>query len=134
MTTFLTLEEALAIGAAVTGGPVGLRDAGLLEAGLARPRTTVFGEDAYPSLHEKAAALLHSIVTNHPLVDGNKRLGFACAAIFLRVNGAALTLDQDTAYALNLAQVTSFVIRDGHLALALPMDGGIVIYEPVINP
>jgi death-on-curing protein len=103
VTTFPTLEEALAIGAAVTGGPVELRDAGLLEAALARPRTTLFGEDAYPSLHEKAAALLHSIVANHPLVDGNKRLGFACTAIFLRVNGSPLILDEDTAYDLVIA-------------------------------
>lgn len=110
MTTFLTLEEALAVGAAVTGGPVELRDAGLLEAALARPRTTVFGEDAYGSIHEKAAALLHSIVTNHPLIDGNKRLGFACTAVFLRINGAPLTLDQDTAYALVIA------VADGSLS------------------
>lgn len=109
MTIFLTLEEAMAIGTAATGGPVELRDAGLLEAALARPRTTVFGEDAYPSLHEKAAALLHSIVTNHPLVDGNKRLGFACTAIFLRINGASLALDEGSAYDLVVA------IADGRL-------------------
>jgi death on curing protein len=109
VTTFLSLEEALAIGAAVIGGPVEVRDAGLLEAALARPRTTVFGEDAYTSLDEKAAALLHSIVSNHPLVDGNKRLGFACTAIFLRVNGASLTLDEDAAYDLVIA------VADGSL-------------------
>jgi len=109
VTTFLALEEALAIGAAVTGAPVELRDVGLLEAALARPRTTVFGQDAYPTRHEKAAALLHSIVTNHPLVDGNKRLGFACAAIFLHLNGASLTLDQDAAYDLVIA------VADGSL-------------------
>jgi death-on-curing protein len=114
VTTFLTLEEALAIGAAVTGGPVELRDAGLLEAALARPRTTVFGEDAYPSLHEKAAALLHSIVANHPLIDGNKRLGFACTAIFLRINGAPLTLDENTAYDLVIA-VADGSIGDVHV-------------------
>jgi death-on-curing protein len=110
VTTFLTLEEALAIGAAVTGGPPEIRDVGLLEAALARSRTTVFGDDAYPSLHAKAAALLQSIVGNHPLVDGNKRLGFACAAIFLRINGAPLALDEDAAYDLVVA------VADGSLA------------------
>jgi death-on-curing protein len=109
VTPFLTLEEALAIGSAVTGGPLELRDAGLLEAALARPRTTVFGQDAYPSLHEKAAALLHSIVANHPAVDGNKRLRFACTAIFLRINGSPLTLDEDAAYDLVI------VVADGSL-------------------
>jgi death-on-curing protein len=119
VTTFLTLEEALAIGAAVTGGPVELRDAGLLEAALARPRTTVFGQDAYPSLQEKAAALLHSIVTNHPLVDGNERLGFACTAIFLRINASPLTLDLDAAYELVMA-VAEGSLRDlGQIATAL---------------
>jgi death-on-curing protein len=116
VTTFLTLEEALAIGAAVTGGPVQVRDAGLLEAALARPRTAVFGEDAYPSLHEKAAALLHSIVANHPLVDGNKRLGFACTAIFLRINGAALTLDEDSAYDLVIAVADGTLVEIEQIA------------------
>ncbi len=103
MTHFLSLEEALAIGRAATGGPIELRDAGLLEAALARPRTTVFGQDAYATLPDKAAALLHSIVANHPLVDGNKRLGFACTAVFLRINGAPLTLSEDDAYDLVVA-------------------------------
>ena len=64
-----------------------VRDVGLLESALGRPRATVFGEDAYPDLHTKAAALLHSLVRNHALVDGNKRLGWAAAAVFLGING-----------------------------------------------
>jgi death-on-curing protein len=103
VTFFLTVEEALVIGAAATGGPIELRDAGLLEAALARPRATVFGRDAYPSLDEKAAAVLQSLVGNHALVDGNKRIGFACTAVFLAVNGAPLTLSEAAAYDLVMA-------------------------------
>ena len=107
MTYHLTLEEALAIASGVLGGPPELRDAGLLEAALARPRTSVFGEDAYPTLHQKAAALLQSIVLNHPLIDGNKRLGFACMAVFLDINGAPLALDDESqAYDLVIDVVT----------------------------
>jgi death-on-curing protein len=100
VTFFLTVEEALAIGAAAIGGPIELRDAGLLEAALARPRASVFGRDAYPSLDEKGAALLQSLVGNHALVDGNERIGFAGVAVFLAVNGAPLTLTEDEAYDL----------------------------------
>ena len=110
MTIFLTLEEALVIGTAATGGRLELRDAGLLEAALARPRATVFGDDAYPDLHEKAAALLQSLVGNHPLVDGNKRLGFACATVFLAINGSPLTLDEAVAYDLVIDVVTGAVV------------------------
>jgi death-on-curing protein len=100
VTFFLTVEEALVIGAAATGGPIELRDVGLLEAALARPRASVFGEDAYPTLDEKAAALLQSLVGNHALIDGNKRIAFACTAVFLGVNGMPLTLDEDAAFDL----------------------------------
>lgn len=100
MTVFLTVEEALRIGEAVTGAPLQVRDHGLLESALARPRTSVFGEDAYPTLHEKAASLLQSLVGNHALIDGNKRLGFACTSVFLAINGASLTCSEDEAYDL----------------------------------
>ena len=100
MTLFLTVEEAPRIGEAVTGAPLQVRDHGLLESALARPRTSVFGEDAYPTLHEKAASLLQSLVGNHALIDGNKRLGFACASVFLAANGAPLTCPEDEAYEL----------------------------------
>jgi death on curing protein len=69
------------------GDALVVRDAGLLDSALARPQTTIFGEDAYPSFHEKAAALLHSTVRNHALVDGNKRLGFLLTVVFARLNG-----------------------------------------------
>ena len=73
---------------------------GLLEAAASRPTATAFGEDAYPDLRTKAAALLHSVVTSHPLVDGNKRLGLAATIAFLGVNGRRLQLTNDEAYEL----------------------------------
>ena len=69
---------------------VELRDGGLLHAAVLRPQTSVFGGDAYPDLWEKAAALMHSLVLGHPLVDGNKRLGWAAAVAFLEDNGEIL--------------------------------------------
>ena len=65
---------------AAVGAEVMVHDVGLLESALGRPRATVFGDDAYPDLHTKAAALLHSLARNHALVDGNKRLAWAAAA------------------------------------------------------
>ena len=73
------------------------------ESAAARPQTTVFGADAYSSLHDKAAALLQSVVGNHALVDGNKRLGLGSLIAFLGVNGWRLTLTNDEAYALVMA-------------------------------
>ena len=82
-------------------GPV--RDLGLLESSAARPRTTVFGRDAYPTLWDKAAALLHSVVRNHPLVDGNKRLGWLAADVLLRINGVVVDMPDDEAFELVMA-------------------------------
>lgn len=82
---------------------VEVRDAGLLEAAVARPRASAFGDDVYPSLHEKAAALLHSLVGSHALVDGNKRLGLASIIAFYGMNGVRLTLTNDEAYDLIIA-------------------------------
>ncbi len=68
---------------------------GLLGAAAARPQASAFGEDAYPSVFSKAAALLHSAVSNHPLVDGNKRLGWLAAAVFLELNDASVSAAAD---------------------------------------
>ncbi len=86
MTRHLTLDDLLFI-ASQACGQVHVRDHGLLEAALARPAATMFGSDAYPTLHTKAAALLHSLASNHALVDGNKRLAWAACAVFLGING-----------------------------------------------
>jgi death-on-curing protein len=97
---YLTLSELLHVAERTLGPEVPVRDPGLLESALARPRATAFGADAYASLEEKAAALLHSLARNHALVDGNKRLALAGTIAFLGVNGRRLTLTNDEAYTL----------------------------------
>ena len=97
---YLTLPELLHVAERVLGSEPPLRDIGLLEAAIARPRATAFGEDAYPDLDAKAAALLHSVARNHALVDGNKRLALSAAIAFYGVNGRRLTLSNDAAYDL----------------------------------
>ncbi len=103
---YLDLEDLLHIADRVLDGNVAVRDAGLLASAAARPQTTVFGQDAYATVHDKTAALMHSIVGNHPLVDGNKRLGLAAALAFLGVNGWRLTLTNDEAYDLVIAMAS----------------------------
>ena len=99
---FLDLEDLLHV-ARRTLGHVEIRDVGLLVSASARPRSTAFGEDAYPSIHLKAAALLHSVARNHPLVDGNKRLALAATITFYGLNGLRITLSNDEAYELIMA-------------------------------
>ena len=98
----LDLDDLLHV-AARTLGEVQVRDVGLLQAALARPRSTAFGEDAYPSIHGKAAALLHSLARTQALVDGNKRLALAATIAFYGLNGFRLTLSNDEAYDLVIA-------------------------------
>ncbi len=98
---YLDLEDLLDLTRRLGAGPV--RDAGLLDAAAARPRTSLFGVDAYPTLELKAAALLHSITRNHGLIDGNKRLGLLATITFMRLNGGAFTLTQDEAFDLVMA-------------------------------
>ncbi len=83
---YLDLEDLVDLAARLLGDPPPVRDVGLLGSAAARPQTTVFGADAYPDIWEKAAALLTSIVKDHALVDGNKRLGWLAAAVFLDLN------------------------------------------------
>jgi death on curing protein len=79
------------------------RDKGLVESAAVRPMAEYGGIEVYPTIHEKAAALTLSLVTNHPLVDGNKRLGFMGLAVFLRINGYRLIANDESAY--------SFIIK-----------------------
>lgn len=72
------------------GGSQGLRDISLLESAVGRPQASFEGIDLYPSIFEKGAALMHSILKNHPFVDGNKRTAYASTGIFLELNGYAL--------------------------------------------
>nr|WP_225726712.1 type II toxin-antitoxin system death-on-curing family toxin [Nocardia sp. JCM 34519.1] len=76
----------------MTEGAAVVRDPGLLQAAVFRYRTTVFGEDAYPTLFDKAAALLESLARNHALIDGNKRTAWGATAVFLGINGHRVTL------------------------------------------
>lgn len=97
---YLTLRELLHVAERALGSEPTVRDHGLLESALARPQATAFGADAYPSLDAKAAALLHSLATNHALIDGNKRLALAATIAFYGINGRRLTLTNDEAYEL----------------------------------
>ncbi|GAB3767616.1 type II toxin-antitoxin system death-on-curing family toxin [Microlunatus parietis] len=93
MTYFLTLEDVTDLGIAMMaeeGEDFLIADPGLLESALARPRASAFGEPAYPNLPAQAAALMHSLARNDPLVDGNKRLAWAATKLFLLFNGITL--------------------------------------------
>lgn len=90
---YLTPQQVLAIHDQLVkrfGGSLGLRDLGLLESAIARPRASFDGEDLYSTIFDKAAALLHSILKNHPFVDGNKRTALASAGLMLKLNGCNL--------------------------------------------
>ena len=90
MTVFLSRDQVLDVHRlqiARFGGEFGLRDRGLLESAFARPQMTFGGEDLYPDVPAKAAALMHSLVMNHPFIDGNKRVGAHASILFLLVNG-----------------------------------------------
>jgi death on curing protein len=111
VTEYLDLDDLLAAAEAALGGPVEVRDIGLLDAAAARPQASVYGSDAYPDLDTKAAALLHSIVTGHPLVDGNKRLGWVAVRLFYLMNDADIRPAPEEAYDL-VAAVADGTLRD----------------------
>jgi death on curing protein len=101
--TYLTLEDLFAMVERMFGTTRMVRDAGLLDASAYRPQATMFGDDLYPTIHLKAAALMESLVCNHPLIDGNKRLAFAGMVVFYELNGWRLLLPhQDAAVDLVL--------------------------------
>ena len=109
-TVFITLEEALHLHGRLLerfGGRPGVRDQGLLESALARPRSGYYG-----SRSEQAAALMQSLARNHAFIDGNKRVAFASAAVFLRLNGHRLEVSADDAEAFLIGQVI-----EGHAGL-----------------
>ena len=88
---YLDIEDLLILATALLGDPPPVRDLGLLEAAASRPRASAFGSEAYPDIWTKAAALLQSIAKSHPLVDGNKRLGWLACAVFLELNDVDVT-------------------------------------------
>lgn len=95
MIEYLDLEDLLEVARAAVGDDVAVRDYGLLESALARPRASVFGEDAYPDLYLKAAALMQSLARNHALVDGNKRLAWTACRTFLALKGLWISASED---------------------------------------
>ena len=103
MIEYLDLEDLLRVARRVVGPGVAVRDYGLLASSVARPQASLFGEDAYPDLHLKAAALMQSLARNHALVDGNKRLAWTACRTFLALNGQWLSASEDERF--------DFVIR-----------------------
>ena len=116
---FLDHEALLHVAERTLGIAPIVRDHGLLESALGRPQATAFGEDAYSGIHEKAAALLHSLARNHALVDGNKRLALAATIAFYGMNGVRLTLTNDEAYDLVIRVATGELDDIPTLAAAL---------------
>lgn len=111
MTIYLDVEDLLDIAAVVLGSPPKVRDHGLLSSSTARPMTSVFGQEAYPELAGKAAALLHSICCNNALIDGNKRLAWAATIVFISLNTGAPVPDVD----VDRAEALVLAIADGSL-------------------
>ena len=106
---YLTTEDLLLLTRRLGVGPV--RDVGLLDSSAGRPRSSAFGADAYPTIELKAAALLHSVAANHCLVDGNKRLAFLAAMVFLDLNEYDVDLTDDEAFEVTM-DVASGVLSD----------------------
>jgi death on curing protein len=106
MIEYLDLDDLLEITRAAIGEDVAVGDYGLLESALARPRASVFGKDAYPDLHLKAAALLHSLARNHALIDGNKRLAWTACRTFLAINDQWITAPEDDRFNFVIEVVT----------------------------
>jgi death-on-curing protein len=96
VTDYLTLEDLLALVDDLAVGPV--RDVGLLDSAAHRPQARLWGTEAYASLDDKSAALLQSLLGNHALVDGNKRLGWLAVVVFYAINGVELEAPDDDAY------------------------------------
>ncbi len=115
MTRYLSLAEVLKLHGLIiakSGGSDGLRDLGMLESALGQPRQTFGGEDLYPSLTSKAAALGFSLIMNHPFIDGNKRVGHAATEAVLMLNGFDLAAEIDDAEAEILAVAAGQRTRD----------------------
>lgn len=114
---YLGLEDLLQLCADL--GDLTVRDLGLLEAAAQRPQTSLYGDEAYPSLHEKAAVLLESLARNHALVDGNKRIAWLATVVFYSLDDETLDAPDDEAYELVIAVSTGSIdYREAARALA----------------
>lgn len=100
---YLDVEVQLTLADLAVGAPAQVRDLGLLSSAAVRPQSGFGDFEAYPNLFDKAAALLHSLVRNHALVDGNKRLGWTAAVVFCDINGTWIEAPDDDAYDLVIA-------------------------------
>jgi death-on-curing protein len=117
VTEYLSLEDLLALIEDLGVGPI--RDIGLLDSAVHRPQVTVYGDDAYPDLDQKAAVLLESLVRNHALIDGNKRIGWLATVVFYGLNNIELEAPDDDAYDLVIAIAsgdTAYQDASSHLA------------------
>ncbi len=118
-TEYLDLDDVLELARMILGDPPPVRDMGLLGSAVARPQTSAFGEDAYAGLWTKGAALLQSVVGNHALVDGNKRLGWLTTAVFFEINGVGISrADNEEVYDL-VIRIASSRTEIGEIAEAL---------------
>lgn len=115
---YLDLEDIVEMVRTLGIGPI--RDVGLLDSGVNRPRASAFGEDAYPSFELKAAALLHSMTKNHALVDGNKRLAWLCTVVFCDLNGFSPNLSDQEAFDL-VWEIASSNIEVALIAIRLTL-------------
>lgn len=122
MTIYLELEEVLAIHDALVPDQPQIRDIGAIQAALARPQASAFGQDAYPDIWHKAAALMHSLACNHGWVEGNKRTAWTATMTFLEVNGCCLDpkFDQADAEELVVAIADHRITEVGQIASELP--------------
>jgi death-on-curing protein len=105
MTAYLSIEQVVALHEELidqSGGTASLRNRGLFEAAVARPAMTFGGDDLYPDLAAKAAALMHALVLNHPFLDGNTRIGVHAAELFVELNGGALEASDEELERLTL--------------------------------
>ena len=106
---YLSLEDALQ---QISIAGFYVKDVGLLDSALARPQTSVFGEDAYPTLELKAAAMTHSVIKNHPMVDGNKRTSWFLLNAFLFINGYLLEMSTELGLEFTLGIATDQLTLD----------------------
>ena len=112
---YISLSEVLELHQRIvkkSGGSTGLRDLGGLESAIAQPRMTFGGQDLYPTLIEKAAALCFSLVQNHPFIDGNKRVGHAAMEVTLILNGYEIDASEDDQERVILGLASGDISRD----------------------
>lgn len=115
MINYLEVDDLVEIASVVLGEAPQVRDFGLLSSAVVRPAAVAFGQEAYTDLWSKAAALLHSVCMNHALIDGNKRLAWAAARVFLALNEVPIQdvdVDQAEAFVMAVASGTLTEVSD----------------------